>query len=215
MVVIFIYSWWGYKPTYYFFGHYIVQEHIRFHGEKETCFLVTLWQTNITMENHNFSWANQLFLWPFSMSQTVSLPEGKIFPSTNDWLIHTWINPLISNTTIYMVPNRCRSSTSTMVSGVCFIWIRTAWLIWLIIYNVYIYIYTNRYDIVYIYIYMYKWCMKTEWYGYNETTYPFISQLFRGQSASQRSWVLTQWGHSASQRYWHLSWWARRWLVDC
>ena len=142
----------GYKPTYYFWGHYIVQEHIRFHGEKETCFLVTLWQTNITMENHNFSWVNQLFLWPFSMSQTVSLPEGKIFPSTNDWLIHTWINPLISNTTIYMVPNRCRSSTSTMVSGVCFIWIRTAWLIWLIIYNVYIYIYTNRYDIIYIYI---------------------------------------------------------------
>ena len=28
------------------------------------------------MENHHFSWENSLFQWPFSMSQTVSLPEG-------------------------------------------------------------------------------------------------------------------------------------------
>ena len=28
------------------------------------------------MENHHFKWINQLFLWPFSSSQTVSLPEG-------------------------------------------------------------------------------------------------------------------------------------------
>ena len=27
------------------------------------------------MENHHFKWINQLFLWPFSSSQTVSLPE--------------------------------------------------------------------------------------------------------------------------------------------
>ena len=26
----------------------------------------TLWKFNIAIENHNFSWVNQLFLWPFS-----------------------------------------------------------------------------------------------------------------------------------------------------
>ena len=34
----------------------------------------------ITRENHHFLWVNQLFLWPFSSSQTVSLPEGKRNP---------------------------------------------------------------------------------------------------------------------------------------
>ena len=29
-----------------------------------------------TMENHHFQWVNPLFLWSFSMSQTVKLPEG-------------------------------------------------------------------------------------------------------------------------------------------
>ena len=29
------------------------------------------------MENQHFSWENPLFLWSFSMSQTVKLPEGK------------------------------------------------------------------------------------------------------------------------------------------
>ena len=28
----------------------------------------------LTMENHHFQWVNQLFLWPFSSSQTVSWP---------------------------------------------------------------------------------------------------------------------------------------------
>ena len=28
-------------------------------------------------KKHHFSWVNQRFLWPFSSSQTVSLPEGK------------------------------------------------------------------------------------------------------------------------------------------
>ena len=28
----------------------------------------TLWWTNIAMENHNFSWENPLFLWPFSIA---------------------------------------------------------------------------------------------------------------------------------------------------
>jgi len=32
-----------------------------------------------TMENHHFQWVNPLFLWPFSMSQTVGLPEGTLF----------------------------------------------------------------------------------------------------------------------------------------
>ena len=39
-------------------------------------------KTNITMENHNFWWLNQLFLWPFSSSQTVSLPETQWFDVT-------------------------------------------------------------------------------------------------------------------------------------
>ena len=28
----------------------------------------TLWQTNITMENHHFSWEKSLFQWPFSIA---------------------------------------------------------------------------------------------------------------------------------------------------
>ena len=28
----------------------------------------TLWQTNITMENHHFQWVNPLFLWSFSIA---------------------------------------------------------------------------------------------------------------------------------------------------
>ena len=32
-----------------------------------------------TMENHHFQWVNPLFLWPFSMSQTVGLPEITLF----------------------------------------------------------------------------------------------------------------------------------------
>jgi hypothetical protein len=31
----------------------------------------TLWCTNIAMENHNFSWENPLFLWPFSIAMLV------------------------------------------------------------------------------------------------------------------------------------------------
>ena len=28
----------------------------------------TLWETNITMENHHFQWVNPLFLWSFSIA---------------------------------------------------------------------------------------------------------------------------------------------------
>ena len=33
------------------------------------------------LENHQCSWVNPLFLWPCSSSQTLSLPEGKGWPS--------------------------------------------------------------------------------------------------------------------------------------
>ena len=33
--------------------------------------------TNITMENHHFSWVNQLFLWPFSIVFCVFTRPGK------------------------------------------------------------------------------------------------------------------------------------------
>ena len=33
--------------------------------------LITLWWTNIAMENHHFSWENPLFLWPFSIAMLV------------------------------------------------------------------------------------------------------------------------------------------------
>ena len=42
----------------------------------------TLWQPcKKTMENHTFySWVNQRFLWPFSLSLCNKLPEGNVRP---------------------------------------------------------------------------------------------------------------------------------------
>ena len=42
-------------------------------------YLVALWKTNITVENHHLSWVNQLFLWPCSIAilnyQRVYFPQ--------------------------------------------------------------------------------------------------------------------------------------------
>ena len=47
-----------------------------------------------TMENHHFQWVNPLFLWPFSSSLFVCLPEGKHpfsygFPMVFLWFSHS------------------------------------------------------------------------------------------------------------------------------
>ena len=38
--------------------------------------VTTLWQTNITMENHHFQWENALFLWSLSIANCKRLPAG-------------------------------------------------------------------------------------------------------------------------------------------
>ena len=46
-------------------------------------YIYTLWETNISMENHHFSWENSLFQWPCSIAFWIALP-GRVYR------IHTW-----------------------------------------------------------------------------------------------------------------------------
>ena len=55
-----------------------------------------------TMENHHFEWENPLFLWPFSMSLFVCLPEGNgLFEASHMGVsIHGWFimeNPILDH----------------------------------------------------------------------------------------------------------------------
>ena len=87
-------------------------------GEQKTCDLWVVYplvNSHITMENHNFSWVNPLFLWPFSIAMLVyqrvlSWQNGQIL-ATNPTKTH----PHNMKHPHFSVPVICDFPTSIMV----------------------------------------------------------------------------------------------------
>ena len=111
------------------------------------------------MENHHFQWVNPLFLWPCSIANCLSLPEGKL------WTLHVCrVKRFEASSLLFFRPGMLRQKSLRETLGKPWATkVRKSWggkagyNIYIYIYIAYIYIY------IYIYIYMVGKCAQTVW----------------------------------------------------
>jgi hypothetical protein len=70
------------------------------------------------MENHNFQWENQLFLWPFSSSQIVKLTECTSQEIPHLLLVEPLIWTILDPNILPPVARAIESTTPSMTSSI-------------------------------------------------------------------------------------------------